>query len=383
METVDAYHAERTGPFHPDEILDMIDRTHLRARLTFTAVAVAAATAFGPFGAIGQEPISWSGDLVFHTFSIAAVDPATGESGVAVTTRVACVGNGVPWVRAGVGAVATQASTRTEYGRELLDFLEEGLSPQEALDRATAADEGAERRQIGVVSLDGRSAQHTGTGPSDWKGHRSGPNYATQGNSLVGPEVVDAVAATFEASEGSQRHLADRLIEALAAGQAVGGDRRKGRLQSAAVIVVDPREGMARRADGQTVHVNVCEHETPVAELRRIYSTISGTLGYRELSQQAGNDVWQVKLIMHALGYYRGDIETLERAGGSQYYDPEIAAAVDAFRAEEGLSHSGSGGSPPGLVDRQAVELMWSELEAAGKAAELRRMIRGLTAVRR
>ena len=195
--------------------------------------------------------------------------------------------------------------------------------------------------------------------------------------------MVEAVAATFEASEGSERHLADRLIEALAAGQAVGGDRRKGRLQSAAVIVVDPREGMARREDGQTVHVNVCEHPTPVAELRRIYSTISGTLGYRELSQQAGNDVWQVKLIMHALGYYRSEVETLDRAGGSLYYDAEIAAAVDAFRADHAISHSGSGGSPPGLVDQQAVDLMWSELEAAGEATELRRIIRGLTAVRR
>ena len=340
-------------------------------------------SAVGASSAAAQEPVSWGEELIFHTFSIAAVDPATGESGVAVTTRVACVGNGVPWVRAGVGAVATQASTRTEYGKELLDLLEQGFSPQDALDRATTADESLERRQIGVVSVDGRSAQHTGTGPSDWKGHRSGLNYAAQGNSLVGPGVVDAVAATFSASEGSQRHLADRLIEALAAGQAVGGDRRKGRLQSAAVIVVDPREGMARRQDGQTVHVNVCEHVTPVAELRRIYSTVSGTLGYRELSQQAGNDVWQVKLIMHTLGYYQSGVETLEREPGSQYYDTEIASAVDAFRAGQGISHSGSGGSPPGLVDRQAIELMWSELEAAGKATELRRIMRGLTAVRR
>jgi hypothetical protein len=131
------------------------------------------------------------------------------------------------------------------------------------------------------------------------------------------------------------------------------------------------------------VHVNVCEHPAPVAELRRIYSTVSGTLGYRELSQQAGNDVWQVKLIMHALGYYRSSVENLEREPGSQYYDAEIAAAVDAFRAGQGISHSGSGGSPPGLVDQQAIELMWSELEAAGKATELRRIMRDLTAVRR
>lgn len=344
---------------------------------------VAAIVALSATPAVGQEPISWGEELVFQTFSIAAVDPATGESGVAVTTRVACVGNGVPWVRVGVGAVATQASTRTEYGRELLDMLEEGLSPREALDRAIAGDEGRDRRQVGVVSINGRAAQHTGSGPSDWKGHRSGRNYAAQGNSLVGPEVVDAVAESFEASEGSERHLADRLIEALAAGQVVGGDRRKGRLQSAAVIVVDPREGMARRADGQTVHINVCEHATPVAELRRVYSTVSGTLGYRELSQPSGNDVWQVKLIMHALGHYRSGSATLERGPGAGIFDDEIAVAVDAFRAGHGLSNSQSGGSPPGLVDRQAVDLMWSDLEAAGRATEVRRMIRDLTVIRR
>ncbi|MDA0328184.1 MAG: DUF1028 domain-containing protein [Gemmatimonadetes bacterium] len=330
-----------------------------------------------------QEPISWGDELVFHTFSIAAVDALTGESGVAVTTRVACVGNGVPWVRAGVGAVATQASTRTEYGLELLEMLAQGMTPQAALARATAADPDRERRQVGVVALDGTSAQHTGDGPGDWAGHRSGPNYATQGNVLVGPEVLAAVARAFEASEGSPRHLADRLIEALDAGQRVGGDRRVGRLQSAAVVVADPRESMSRRSDGQTVHINVCEHPTPVAEMRRIYDTVSGTLGYRELSQPAGNDVWQVKLIMHALGYYRSAQPTLERDQGAQYLDDEIAAAVDAFRADQGIANRNAGGSPPGLVDARAVELMWAELESAGKADEMRRVILELTAVRR
>ena len=337
-----------------------------------------------PSTVLGQEPASWRGDeLLFHTFSIAAVDPETGESGVAVTTRVACVGNGVPWVRAGVGAVATQASTRTEYGDELLDLIEQGLSPEEALARAIAADEGRDRRQVGVVSLDGSAAQHTGTGPGAWAGHRSGPNYAAQGNVLVGPEVVDAVAESFEATEGSHRHLADRLIQALMAGQAAGGDRRVGRLQSAAVIVADPREGMARRADGQTVHINVCEHPTPVTELRRIYDTISETLGYRELSQPAGDDVLQVKLIMHALGYYRSEQDELQRDRSSRIFDDEIAGAVDAFRADHGLSHRDSGGTPPGFVDARAVEIMWAELEAAGRADDMRATIRELTRVRR
>ncbi|MFB3111378.1 MAG: DUF1028 domain-containing protein, partial [Gemmatimonadales bacterium] len=111
-----------------------------------------------------QEPVSWGKDLTFHTFSIAAVDPETGEVGVAVTTRVACVGNGVPWVRAGVGAVATQASTRTEYGNELLDMLAEGMTAEAALRAAVSRDPRAARRQVGVVGLQGGGAQHTGEG---------------------------------------------------------------------------------------------------------------------------------------------------------------------------------------------------------------------------
>jgi uncharacterized Ntn-hydrolase superfamily protein len=260
---------------------------------------------------LAQEPVSWGADLVFHTFSIAAVDTQTGESGVAVTTRVACVGNGVPWVRAGVGAVATQASTRVEYGYELLDLIESGLTAAEALARTTGADSMAHRRQVGVVSLAGGSAQHTGNGTSAWAGHRAGPSYVTQGNLLVGPEVLEAVARAFEASEGTPRHLGDRLIEALAAGQAAGGDARKGRSQSAAVIVADPRPGISRRPDGITVNINVCENPKPVAELRRIYDTVSQTLGFRRLEQQTGSDVWQLKVALHALGYVQAESDSL------------------------------------------------------------------------
>ena len=181
------------------------------------SIGIVEALAFAILIATGsadaQEPAAWGEELVFHTFSIAAVDLATGESGVAVTTRNPCVGNGVPWVRAGVGAVATQASTRTEYGYELLDLMAQGVFPEDALARRLAEDDNAARRQIGVIGVDGRSAQHTGS-ISDWSGHRSGRTYVAQGNTLVGPEVIDAVAESFEATEGSQRHLADRLIEA-------------------------------------------------------------------------------------------------------------------------------------------------------------------------
>ncbi len=347
---------------------------HGLAAIVVVSVGIASA-------AFAQEPAAWGDELVFHTFSIAAVDPETGESGVAVTTRNPCVGNGVPWVRAGVGAVATQASTRTDYGNELLDFLEQGLDATKALAMAVAADENRDRRQVGVIGLDGGSAQHTGEGTNPWTGHRAGTNYVTQGNSLVGPTVLEAVARSFETTDADGRHLADRLVAALEAGQNAGGDARKGRMQSAAVIVADPRPAHSRRRDGVSTHINVCEHPTPVAELRRIYDNVSQTLGYRMLQQFRGRDVFQLKLMLHALGYYRKDVAELEEDDQS-FYTVETVAAVEAFRAFEGLS-TASSGSPAGLVDQQTVDALWTRLEAAGRAGAVRARVKALTAITR
>lgn len=328
-----------------------------------------------------QEPAGWGLEPVFHTFSLVALDPMTGELGATVTTRNTCVGNGVPWVRVGVGAVATQAATRTDYGPEILDLIASGLSAPAALEQAMADDDRAASRQLGVIDHNGSVGQHTGDhGP--WAGERSGRNYAVQGNVLVGPEVLDAVARVFEATEGSERQLADRMIAAMEAGHAAGGDRRKGRMQSASVIVVDPRDGMARRADGQTVHINVCEHDDPVGEMRRIYDNVSNTLGYRTLQQYSGIDVWQVKLLMNALGFFRPEESPLERGQGWQTYDQEIVDAVDAFRAARELS-TPDDGSPAGLVDPATVSVMWDEAEAAGVADGIRGIIRQLTLIRR
>lgn len=329
-----------------------------------------------------QEPVSWGENLEFSTFSIAAIDPLTKESGVAVTTRVACVGNGVPWVRAGVGAVATQAATRTEYGPQILDRLAAGVSPTDALNGILAADTGAAQRQVGVIAIDGRTAQHTGKGTTAWAGHRAGLNYVTQGNLLVGSVVLDAVAANFEASAGTSRHLADRLIDAIAAGHAAGGDARKGRAQSAAVVVADSRAGRSRRPDGITAFINVCEHPEPVAEMRRIYNSISQTLGFRTLEQFAGNDVWQLKVMLHALGHYRSQTPTLVRDSTALLYTPEAVAAVDAFRAAGNLAGPALG-SPSGLVDAETVARMWAALERMGKAGAVREKLLDITAVRR
>ncbi len=329
-----------------------------------------------------QEPVSWGPDMHFSTFSIAAIDPETRESGVAVTTRVACVGNAVPWVRAGVGAVATQASTRVEYGKELLDFIESGMNADDAMTRAVAGDSMSARRQIGVISLDGTKAQHTGTGPSYWAGHREGANYVTQGNILVGPEVLAAVAESFEASEGTERHLSDRLIEALMAGQVAGGDKRDGRLQSAAVIVADPRPGNSRRQDQVTTNINVCENPTPVAELRRIYNSISQTLGYRDLQRLGGNDVWQLRVLLHAIGYYRPEADGIPLDATSQTYTEDAVNAVHRFRVDQGL-WTPRGDVARGLVDQQTLARLWQSVEEAGKTLEIRKVIRDAIMVRR
>lgn len=353
--------------------------THIRLLMFLVAVV---GLAFGR-RAGAQVPFEWRDSLVFHTFSIAAIDPRTGEVGVAVTTRVPCVGGGVPWVRVGVGAVATQANTRTEYGNELLDALARGEAPADALKRLLAADSGAASRQVGVIDIKGRSAQHTGTGPQDWKGHRSGPNYVTQGNVLVGPQVLEAVAKSFEASEGQPRHLADRLIDAIAAGHALGGDQRHGLRQSAAVVVADPRPGRSRRADGVTANISVCENADPVAEMRRIYDAISQTLGYRTMQQFSGGDVWQLKVMLQALGFFAKDDPPIDsRAAGASSFTPDVVAAVDAFRASEKLSGP-SVGSPSGLVDPEMVSHLWAALERVGKARAIREKILDVVQVRR
>ncbi len=335
-----------------------------------------------PVSARSQEPYAWRDSLVFHTFSIAALDPRTGELGVAVTTRVPCVGNGVPWVRKGIGAVATQASTRTEYGNELLDALARGEAPDAALKRLLAADSAFQSRQVGVIGADGRSAQHTGTGNNAWAGGRAGKNYVTQGNILVGPEVLEAVARSFESSEGEPYHLADRMIAAIGAGHALGGDKRHGNRQSAAVVVTDPRPGMSRRTDGQTVNINVCEHADPVGEVRRIYDAASQTLGYRTLQSFAGGDVWQLKVMLNALGFYR-EGETVTRTADANSYTTETVQAVDAFRASEKLGAPQVGGSPAGLVDAEMVGKLWAALERAGKATDVRKTLLDAVAVRR
>lgn len=336
---------------------------------------LAAALSLAAAQLAAQQPWAWEDGLRVGTFSIAAVDAETGEIGIAVTSRVPCIGNIVPYVREGVGAVATQALIRVEYGDELLDLLEAGTSPADALRKALAVDADGVERQIGVIAANGRSAQHAGQAAIPWAGQRAGRGYITQGNLLVGADVLVAVARTFERTEGTGRRLAERLIEALAAGDEAGGDRRKGALQSAAMVVADPRPGRAARPDRISVDIDVCESEDPVGELRRVYNSISGNLGYRTLQQFHGSDVVELKIILHALGYYRTQEAELRMELSAPFFTQEVVNAVNAFRDTHELSGPASG-TPPGLVDAETIELMWEGLDRRGIAGEVRRRIR-------
>jgi uncharacterized Ntn-hydrolase superfamily protein len=199
-----------------------------------------------------------------HTFSIVAADTKAGEVGVAVASKFLSVGAAVPFVRAGIGAVATQAFANTTYGPRGLDLLARGLTPSEAIDALTADDAGRDDRQVGIVAADGRAATFTGSRCIEHATGIVGAGYAAQGNCLASATVVDALASIFENSEG---HLADRLLAALRAAQTAGGDKRG--QQSAALIIEKPGGGYAGFND-RYVDLRVDDHPAPLEELSRI-----------------------------------------------------------------------------------------------------------------
>lgn len=208
---------------------------------------------------------AWADPPAPSTFSIVAADPEAGEVGVAVASRFFSVGSVVPWARAGVGAVATQSNANTTFGPRGLELLERGASARETLDVLLRADDGRDGRQVGIVAADGGSATHTGPRCTAWAGGRSGPGYAVQGNILAGEAVAAALERRFLETKG--RPLAERLLAALLAGDAAGGDAR-GR-QSAALLVVRDRGGYNGFTD-RAVDVRVDDHPDPLNEIARI-----------------------------------------------------------------------------------------------------------------
>lgn len=200
------------------------------------------------------------------TFSIVAVDPVTGDLGIAVASRYFAVGAVVPWADAGVGAVATQAGVNVGYGPRALELLRQGLTAQQVLDTLLEEDTFPRKdaRQVAIVDAKGNVAVFTGDAANAWRGHVTGKTWSAQGNILVGRHVVEAMGRAFENTDDE---LAEKLYAALKAGEDAGGDSR-GR-QSASILVVRKSGGRNINND-RYVFVNVDDHADPMHELRRL-----------------------------------------------------------------------------------------------------------------
>ena len=244
------------------------------------------------------------------TYSIVACDLDRGEWGVAVQSKFLAVGSVVSWAEAGVGAVATQAYANPRYGPEGLALLREGNRARAVVETLTGADEGAADRQLGVVDSIGDSATFTGADCFEWAGGRSGLGYAAQGNILVSEATVDALAETYEATQGP---LAERLISCLRAAQAAGGDRRG--QQSAALLVVKENGGYAGMSD-VAVDLRVDDHTAPIEELARLYELQQLYFGETPDEEWLEvDDALRTELVerLAALGY-DGDLDSAFRA---------------------------------------------------------------------
>jgi uncharacterized Ntn-hydrolase superfamily protein len=238
--------------------------------LCYVAVALAAAGGARVQSSIGDAPEvapRWE----TGTFSILGFDPATGEVGGAVQSRVFSVGNGVLWADASAGIAATQAIVDVSYGPQALELLKKGLAPIAIVKQIwekdpdpLPADWTKQGRQFAVMNLKGDYAAFTGPKATEWAGHKSGKFATAQGNILAGPAVVDNMIAAFEKTAG---HLSQRLVAALEGGQAAGGDKRG--QQSAAIVIVKKNCGVWLHND-TIMRLQVDDNPEPIKELHRL-----------------------------------------------------------------------------------------------------------------
>jgi uncharacterized Ntn-hydrolase superfamily protein len=279
---------------------------------------------------------------IVATFSVVAFDPETESLGIAVQSKFLAVGAVVPWARAGVGAVATQAMANVSYGPRGLELMADGKTAEETVKVLTGDDGDREHRQVGIVDARGRAATFTGGECFEWAGGVTGEHYAAQGNILVGGETVEAMARTFEGTSGD---LAGRLLAALDAGQAAGGDSR-GR-QSAALLVVREGGGYGGQSD-RVVDLRVDEHSDPIKELMRIrdlHTLYFGETEPEDVVALDGNVREEVIASLARLGYLEGD-------------DPDDEALHDALRAFIGTENFEEREQERGYLDRAVLEFI-------------------------
>lgn len=260
------------------------------------------------------------------TFSIVARDPVTQELGVAVQSKFLAVGAVVPWAKANVGAIATQAYANLDYGELGLELLKKGYTADETLKALLALDEGREDRQVGIVDAQGNAVSYTGERCHLWAGGLYGDNYACQGNILVSGETVTALADTFESTEGT---LARRLLEALKAAQNAGGDSR-GR-QSAALLIVR-ENGSYGGYNDRAIDLRVDDDPEPIDKLEHLltlhemYFEAPAKKDHLDVTPEIAGKLSQA---LEKLGYDPGDNEP------HPFFEGPLKAAYEAFAGSE------------------------------------------------
>jgi len=240
------------------------------------------------------------------TFSIVAFDPINKEWGVAVQSKFVAVGCIVPFAKAGIGAIATQAHVNTSFGPRGLRLLKEGLTAKDTIEKLLKDDEGRETRQIGIVDSFGNAAAFTGKECFDWAGHVVGENFTCQGNILVSDKVVKEMAIAYTNLKGD---LVEKLFVALESAQKMGGDKR-GR-ESAAIYIVKEKGAYDGGTD-KYIDIRVDEHPTPIKELKKVFEIYDMCLLNREdpgdIIKLTGNSMKIVQERLQIDGFYKGKL---------------------------------------------------------------------------
>jgi uncharacterized Ntn-hydrolase superfamily protein len=300
-----------------------MNRSHPLLLLALASAAIAA-----PASAAAQAPPPLS------TFSIVACDPVTGFWGVAVQSRVVGAGSIVPAAEADAGAIATQAAANVSFKRRGLELLRAGRSAEEVRGAFVASDSGIAYRQFAIVDRACRVAAFTGDSTSAWAGHRTGPHFSVQGNILTGPEVVDAMARAYEQADSAGRPFGERMLAALKAGQAAGGDRR-GR-QGAGMLIVKRGAGYGG-GDDVYADLHVEDHVEPILELERVYGVWMSLFhpedhflpnGSQAIAAPSGPHVCLLRNLLARAGH---------GTAGSCAFDEEVIAALKAFQRAQNL----------------------------------------------
>lgn len=285
-------------------------------------------------------------NMPIATFSIVAYDSRKKEWGVAVQSKFLACAAVVSWARAGAGAVATQSFANIAYGIDGLDMMERDISAVDTIEALTTADENRAQRQVGMVDKNGRAGAFTGDGCYDWAGHIVGEGFTCQGNILV-PGTVEAMAATFEAARRGPGELADWLVEALAVGQAAGGDSR-GR-QAAGVMVVRHNGGYGGNND-RYLDLRVDDHPEPIEKLAELVTMHHLLFG----------EVDPDKLV--SLASVSGDLQKILRRSGhltrevDGQFDNEAREALRALVGSENLEERWDGTSE--MIDSVVVDFL-------------------------